>query len=85
MSTLVAVLDADVLVPILSCDLLLSAFDEDLYRPVVTATILHETERTTEAVDANGVPCGDHLVPDEIVEGDPPTRAFEWVVAGRSS
>jgi rRNA-processing protein FCF1 len=46
MSTLVAVLDADVLVPILSCDLLPSAFDEDLYRPVVTATILHETERT---------------------------------------
>ena len=45
MSTLVAVLDADVLVPILSCDLLLSAFDEDLYRPIVTATILDETER----------------------------------------
>lgn len=46
MSTLVAVLDADVLVPILSCDLLLSAFDEDLYRPVVTATILDEIERS---------------------------------------
>ena len=45
MSTLVAVLDTDVLVPILSCDLLLSAFDEDLYRPVITATILDETER----------------------------------------
>lgn len=45
MSTLVAVLDADVLVPILSCDLLLSVFDLDLYRPVVTATILTETER----------------------------------------
>ena len=46
MSILVAVLDADVLVPILSCDLLLSAFDEDLYRPVVTATILDEVERS---------------------------------------
>lgn len=45
MSTVVAVLDADVLVPILSCDLLLSAFDEDLYRPVITATIFDETER----------------------------------------
>lgn len=45
MSTVVAMLDADVLVPILSCDLLLSAFDEDLYRPVVTAAILHEIER----------------------------------------
>ena len=39
MTSLVAVLDADVLVPILSCDLLLSAFDADLYRPGVTATI----------------------------------------------
>jgi len=46
MSNLVAVLDADVLVPILSCDLLLSAFDADLYRPVVTATILDEVERS---------------------------------------
>ena len=46
MSTLVAVLDADVLVPILSCDLLLSAFDADLYRPVVTPTILDEVERS---------------------------------------
>ena len=45
MTTLVVVLDADVLVPILSCDLLLSAFDADLYRPVVTATILEELER----------------------------------------
>lgn len=46
MSTLVAVLDADALVPLVSCDLLLSAFDEDLYRPVVTATILDEIERS---------------------------------------
>jgi hypothetical protein len=30
------------LVPILSCDLLLSAFDEDLSRSVVTVTILDE-------------------------------------------
>lgn len=43
---LVAVLDADVLVPILSCDLLLCAFDHDLYRPVVTGHILGEVERT---------------------------------------
>ena len=41
-----AVLDADVLVPILSCDLVLSAFDEDLYRPVITVTILDEVERS---------------------------------------
>lgn len=42
----VAVLDADVLVPILSCDLLLSAFDHDLFQPVVSPTILAEVERT---------------------------------------
>lgn len=46
MPTLVAVLDADVLVPILSCDLLLSFFDADLYRPVITVTIIDEIERT---------------------------------------
>lgn len=45
MPELVAVLDADVLVPILTCDLLLTAFDEDLYRPVVTTVILGEVER----------------------------------------
>ena len=49
MTTVVAVLDADVLVPILSCDLLLTAFDADLYRPVVTARILDETERNLVA------------------------------------
>lgn len=41
----VAVLDADVLVPILSCDLLLTAFDHDLYQPIVTPKILDEVER----------------------------------------
>ncbi len=46
MPTLVAVLDADVLVPILSCDLLLSFLDADLYRPVITVTIIDEIERT---------------------------------------
>lgn len=45
MAELVAVLDADVLVPILTCDLLLTAFDHDLYQPVVTPTILDEVER----------------------------------------
>ncbi|MGH9030855.1 MAG: PIN domain-containing protein [Acidimicrobiia bacterium] len=42
----VAVLDADVLVPILSCDLLLTAFDHDLYQPIVTPKILDEVERS---------------------------------------
>jgi len=41
----IAVLDADVLVPILSCDLLLTAFDHDLYQPIVTPKILDEVER----------------------------------------
>lgn len=34
------------LVPVLSCDLLLSLFDADLYQPVVTPTILAEVERS---------------------------------------
>ncbi len=43
--SIIAVLDADVLVPILSCDVLLSMFDADLYQPIVTPTILAEVER----------------------------------------
>ncbi len=35
MPRLVAALDADVLVPILCCDFLLTAFDLGLYEPVV--------------------------------------------------
>lgn len=45
MAELVAVLDADVLVPILVCDLLLTAFDHDLYQPIVTPKLLEEVER----------------------------------------
>ena len=36
MPRLVAALDADVLVPILSCDFLLTALDLGLYEPVVS-------------------------------------------------
>ena len=45
MDDLVAVLDADVLVPILTCDLLLTAFELHLYQPVLTNKILAEVER----------------------------------------
>lgn len=41
----VAALDADVLVPILSCDFLLTAFDLGLYEPVVSTEALAEVER----------------------------------------
>jgi len=46
----VAVLDANVLVPILSCDLLLTCFDHDLHQPVVTLRILHKIDHSL-AVD----------------------------------
>ncbi len=46
MSQPVAVLDADVLVPVLVCDLLLSLFDADLFQPAVSPTILAEVERS---------------------------------------
>lgn len=45
MPRLVAALDADVLVPILSCDFLLTAFDLGLYEPVVSTEVLVEVER----------------------------------------
>ena len=55
----VAVLDADVLVPILSCDLLLTAFDHHLYQPIVTPKILDEVERSLLRAFA-------HLDPDAL-------------------
>ena len=45
MPRLIAALDADVLVPILSCDLLLTAFNSRLYEPVVSTQVLAEVER----------------------------------------
>jgi rRNA-processing protein FCF1 len=42
---LVASLDANVLVPIVSCDFLLTAFDLGLYEPIVSTTVLEEIER----------------------------------------
>lgn len=36
---------------------------------------------STNAVDADGVPCGDYLTPDEVVEDDALVRALEWVSA----
>lgn len=45
MPRLVAAIDADVLVPILSCDFLLTAFDLGLYEPVVSVETLVEVER----------------------------------------
>lgn len=46
MSQPVAVLDANVLVPVLVCDLLLSLFDAELFQPAVSPTILAEVERS---------------------------------------
>ena len=42
---LVASLDANVLVPIVPCDFLLTAFDLGLYEPIVSTTALEEIER----------------------------------------
>lgn len=44
MSGPIAVLDADVLVPIVACDFLLTAFDHGLYEPIVSTTALAEIE-----------------------------------------
>lgn len=42
----VAALDANLLVPIVACDFLLTAFDHGLFEPVVSAAVLDEVERT---------------------------------------
>lgn len=42
----IAVLDTDVLVPIVACDFLLTAFDHGLYEPILAITTLAEIERT---------------------------------------
>lgn len=59
MPRLVAALDADVLVPILSCDFLLTAFDLGLYEPVVSTEVLAEVER-------NLIADFPHLDPDSL-------------------
>lgn len=46
MAPLVAVLDADVLVPIVACDFLLTAFDLGIFEPIVSVRILGEVEGT---------------------------------------
>ena len=46
MPLVIAALDTDVLVPILACDFLLTAFDHQLYEPAVSTTALIEVERT---------------------------------------
>lgn len=55
----IAVLDADVLVPIIACDFLLTAFDHGIYEPIVSTTALDEVERTLVEDFA-------HLDPDAI-------------------
>ncbi len=40
----VAVVDANLLVPIVACDFLLSAFDHQLFEPIVSTTVLDEQE-----------------------------------------
>lgn len=42
----VAVIDANLLVPIVACDFLLIAFDHGLFEPIVSTMVLDEVERT---------------------------------------
>ncbi len=46
-----AVLDANVLVPILSCDLLLTAARHELFQPIWSPTILDEVTRNIIAIN----------------------------------
>lgn len=79
MPRLVAALDADVLVPILSCDFLLTAFDLGLYEPIVAAHTLVEVERSllVDFPNLNPIPIRRrvrHLqdaLEDHLIDSDP--------------
>ncbi len=84
MPRLVAALDADVLVPILSCDFLLTAFDLGLYEPVVSTEAAAEVERNLiedfphldpgslrRRVDQMRHVLEDHLVDPDSLDGVP--------------
>lgn len=62
----VAVLDANVLVPVLVCDLLLSMFDAELFQPAVSPTILEEVERSLIADFPHINPDGLHRRVDAV-------------------
>jgi len=55
----VAAIDANLLVPIVACDFLLTAFDYGVFEPIVSTTVLDEVERTLiddfPHVDPNGL------------------------------
>lgn len=55
----VAVIDANLLVPIVACDFLLTAFDYGVFEPIVSTTVLDEVERTLIADFA-------HVDPDAL-------------------
>jgi predicted nucleic acid-binding protein len=79
MPGMVAALDADVLVPILACDFLLTAFDHGLYEPVVSTTVLVEVERALSldfprldhAAVTYRVEAMRDVLSDHLVEPDP--------------
>lgn len=54
----VAVIDANLLVPIVACDFLLTAFDDGVFEPIVSTTVLDEVERTLIADFAHVDPDG---------------------------
>lgn len=79
MPDLVAALDADVLVPIVTCDFLLTAFDVGLYEPAVSAKALEEVQVALtedfphldpQAVRAR-VDAMRAALEDHVVEGEP--------------
>ncbi len=45
MPLVVAVLDSDILIPIVACDFLLTAADLQVFEPIVSATVLEEVQR----------------------------------------
>lgn len=82
----VAVLDANLLVPIVACDFLLVAADLRLFEPIVSAAVLEEVERNLiedfPHLDPSGLlrrvkhmraALADQTVDTETIKGVPPT------------
>lgn len=86
MPIVVAVLDANLLVPIVACDFLLTAFEHHLFEPMVSSVVLDEVERTLvqdfphldphalrRRVEHMRAALDDQTVDAEVVDGVPDT------------
>lgn len=73
-----AVLDANVLVPILSCDLLLTAARHELFQPIWSPTILEEVTRTIIGINPDLDPARLRARSAAMAAAFPAASLTEW-------